>query len=103
MRFGSMKIGTRLTLMMLLCLAPAALGFSLMTALTAGSTFSEELKRETRIAQRGLNAALTADVEQGEWDEVRYIISEMGSEDLVAALLDDSAKLRFALPRFPIQ
>jgi signal transduction histidine kinase len=103
MKLPLMKVGTRLTLMMLLCLAPAALGFTLVTARTAANIFSQELKEETRIAQRGLNAALTADVEQGEWDEVRYILSEMGSEDLIAALLDDRGKLRFALPSFPIE
>jgi len=49
-----------------------------------------------------LKLRITPDVEQHEWDEVRYILSEMGGEDLVAALLDNSGKLRFALPSFPI-
>jgi signal transduction histidine kinase len=98
-----MKVGTRLTLMMLLCLAPVALGHTLITAHTAWNIYSQELKEETRIAQRALNAALTVDVEQGEWDEIRYILSEMGSEDLVAALLDDHGKLRLTLPSFPIE
>jgi signal transduction histidine kinase len=103
MRLQSMRVGTRLTLMMLLCLAPVALGYTLITAHAAGNIFSHELKEETRIAQRALNAALTADVEQREWDEIRYIISELGSEDLIAALLDEHGKLRFALPSFPIE
>lgn len=98
-----MRVGTRLTLMMLLWLAPITLGFTLVTAGSAGSIFSQELKAETRIAQHALNASLTPDVEQHEWDEVRYILSEMGGEDLIAALLDDSGKLRFALSSFPIE
>jgi signal transduction histidine kinase len=98
-----MKVGTRLTLMMLLWLAPITLVYTFVTAHTAGILFSHELKAETRIAQRALNASLTPDVEQHEWDEVRYILSEMGGEDLVAALLDDRGKLLFALPSFPIK
>ena len=98
-----MKVGTRLTLMMLLWLAPITLVYTFVTAHMAGLLFSRELKAETRIAQRALNASLTPDVEQHEWDEVRYILSEMGGEDLVAALLDDRGKLLFALPSFPIK
>jgi len=103
MRLRPMKVGTRVTLMMLLWLTPITLVYFYINVRSAGVFFSEQLKTETRITQRALNAALTPDVEQREWDEVRYIISEMGSENLVAALLDEQGKLRFALSSFPIK
>src|SRR5215469_14532244 len=103
MRLPPMKVGTRLTLMMLLWLAPITLAYFCVNVRLAGALFSEEIKAETRIAQRALNASLTPDVEQREWDEVRYILSEMGGENLVAALLDEQAKLRFASSSFPIK
>lgn len=97
-----MKVATRLTLMMLLCLAPIAVVYTYVTARSTTEIFSADLKAETRVAQRALNASLTPDVQQGEWDEVRYILSAIGREELIAAVLDVSGKVRFALSDFPV-
>src|SRR5208283_340606 len=97
-----MKVATRLTLMMLACLAPIALAYTFITARTTTQIFSADLKAETRVAQRALNASLTPDVQQGEWNEIRYIMSAIGREDLIAAVLDERGKIRFALTDFPV-
>lgn len=97
-----MKVATRLTLMMLACLAPIALAYTFVTVRTTTGIFSADLKAETRVAQRALNASLTPDIVQGEWDEIGYILSAIGREDLIAAVLDGSGKVRFALKDFPI-
>ncbi len=97
-----MKVATRLTLMMLACLAPIALVYTFVTARSTTEIFSADLKAETRVAQRALNASLTPDIQQGEWDEVRYILAAIGREDLLAAVLDPAGKVRFALTAFPV-
>src|SRR5208282_2583376 len=98
-----MKVATRLTLMMLACLAPIALVFTFVTARSTTEIFSADLKAETRVAQRALNASLTPDLQQGEWDEVSYILSAIGREDLIAAVLDGpTGKVRFALADFAV-
>jgi len=97
-----MKVGTRFTLMMLACLGSVGLAYTVVTARATTLLFSQDLKAEARIVQRALNASLTPDVQQGEWDEVHYIMSAIGSEDLTMALLDESAKVRFALPSLRI-
>ena len=97
-----MKVATRLTLMMLVCLAPIGLVYTFITVRTTTQIFTADLKAETRIAQRALNASLTPDVQQREWDEVSSILSAIGREDLIAAVLDESGKVRFALTDFPI-
>ena len=97
-----MKVATRLTLMMLACLAPIALVYTFISARSTTQIFSDDLKAETRVAQRALNASLTPDIHQGEWDEISYIVSAIGREDLIAAVLDESGKIRFALSDFPM-
>lgn len=97
-----MKVATRLTLMMLACLAPIALAYTFITARSTTQIFSADLKAETRVAQRALNASLTPDVKQGEWDEIGSILSAIGREDLIAAVLDENGKIRFALTDFPV-
>ncbi len=97
-----MKVATRLTLMMLACLAPIALAYTFITARSATQIFSADLKAETRVAQRALNASLTPDISQGEWDEISSILSAIGREDLIAAVLDENGRIRFALSDFPV-
>jgi len=97
-----MKVATRLTLMMLACLAPIALAYTFITARTTTQIFSADLKAETRVAQRALNASLTPDIQQGEWDEISSILSAIGREDLIAAVLNENGKIRFALNDFPL-
>ena len=97
-----MKVATRLTLMMLACLAPIALAYTLINARSTTHIFSADLKAETRVAQRALNASLTPDVQQAEWDEIGSILSAIGREDLIAAVLDERGKIRFALNDFPV-
>src|SRR5271166_119242 len=97
-----MKVATRLTLMMLACLAPIALAYTFITARSATQIFSDDLKAETRVAQRALNASLTPDIQQGEWDEISAILSAIGREDLIASVLDENGKIRFALSDFPV-
>ncbi len=65
-----MKVATRLTIMMLACLAPIGLAYTFITVRSTTQIFTADLKAETRIAQRALNASLTPDVQQREWDEV---------------------------------
>lgn len=97
-----MKVATRFTLMILACLAPIALVYTFVAARSTTEIFSADLKAETRVAQRALNASLTPDIQQGEWDEIHYILTAIGSEDLVAAVLDGKGNLRFAMNDFPI-
>jgi len=87
---------------MLACLAPIALAYTFITARSTTQIFSDDLKAETRVAQRALNASLTPDIQQGEWDEISSILSAIGRADLIAAVLDERGKIRFALNDFPI-
>jgi signal transduction histidine kinase len=95
-----MKIGTRFTLIMLAFLLPVGVAFILLIAHNTTEIFSQDLKIEARIARRALNESLAPDGQASESGTVRDILSAMGGgEDLLLALLDESARLRFALPR----
>jgi len=97
-----LRVGTQLTVMILAFLAPIGIAYTMITAHSTADDFSRDLRAEARIAERALNASLTADVEQGKWDEVRHTTSVIFRKDLLLALLDESGRLRFAIRGFPI-
>jgi two-component system, NtrC family, sensor kinase len=97
-----MKVATRLTIVMLAFLAPIGLAYTFITVRSTTQIFTADLKAETRIVQRALNASLTPNVQQREWDEVGDILAAIGQEDLIAAVLDENGKVRFALTDFPM-
>src|SRR5215831_9196562 len=97
-----MKVGTQLTVMMLACLAPIGLACTVIMWRSTPEVLSQNLKAEARAAQWAVNVSLASDVEDGDWGEVDDTMSAISREGLAVALLDESARLQFALPGFPI-
>ena len=96
-----MKVGTRLSVAMILCLAPISIAYTVQMERCAAPSSSRDLRDAARTAQRALNASLTPAVELGKWDKARHILSA-GAEGSAAALFDESGKLRYASQGFPI-
>ncbi len=88
--------------MTLACLAPIGLAYTVVISQSTPWIFSQDLKAEARAAQRALNTILTSYAEDEDWDEMRYTVSTISREGLVVALLDKSARLRFAPSGFSI-
>src|SRR5690348_17594044 len=97
-----MKVGTQLTVMTLACLAPIGLAYTVIMYRSTPEALLQNLKAEVRAAQQAVNASLASDVENGNWYEVGGTMSTISHAGLAVALLDESARLRFARSGFPI-
>ena len=96
------KIGTRQTLVMLLCVAPVLVGYMYFSISRSTRVYVDELKRETRATTRALQAALEVDIAEGDWKAVSHAFERIRREDVEAALLDSSGAVKFSLPDFPL-
>jgi two-component system NtrC family sensor kinase len=96
------KIGTRQTLAMLLCVTPVLAGYMYFSIGHSSRIYAEDLKRETRATSRALQAALEVDIAEGDWKAVRNAFERIRHEGVDAALLDSSGKITFSLADFPL-
>jgi two-component system, NtrC family, sensor kinase len=99
---GIVKIGTRQTLAMLLCVTPVLAGYMYFSIGHSTEIYAEDLKRGTRATSRALQAALEVDIAEGDWTAVRNAFERIRREGVEAALLDSSGKIKFSLPGFPL-
>jgi signal transduction histidine kinase len=83
-----MKLGTRLTVMVLAYLASLGIALTVAAGDGAAMNFGQDLKTDACIAQRALNASLAPNMEQGNWDLVRYTMSVVGRKDVLGVLFD---------------
>jgi two-component system, NtrC family, sensor kinase len=101
-KLAEMKIGTRLAVGLLAVLTPVVSVYTYSRIHTSSKIFEEDLKRETRASELALNAAIRLDIQREEWSDIRIVLHTIAQQGMAVAVLDKSAKLRYALPDFPI-
>lgn len=97
-----MRIGTRLTWVLLLCVTPVLAIYIDFSVRRATSFYQAALKREVHATARALEAALEPQVSGGDWTSVRSSLERIEREQVFAAIFDLNGSPRFALPDFPL-
>jgi signal transduction histidine kinase len=99
MRF--VRIGTRLTFVLLLALTPVLAAYTYWSVQRSTRTYVNDLKRETRAITRGLTPALENDLQHNEWDQLENIFQRIDTDGTVSALFAKDGTSRFAMRDFP--
>src|SRR5437879_5025208 len=94
------KVGTRLTLVLLLTLTPVPLGYMYWSVHRSTALQENDLKRDIRATSRSLTPAMENDITQGEWDEVDEVLRRMSIDGMAIAVRTDDGGWRTA-PNFP--
>src|SRR5581483_8670104 len=85
---SSMKIGTRLTLALLLALAPLLFGRMYFSVRRSATVYVNDLEREMRATSRSLALEMENDVLRNEWDEVDDLLRRMSDDTTKVALFE---------------
>lgn len=99
----AVKIATRLTAILLLCVIPVVAGYMYFNVHQSTRSYVEDLKRETRATTRALQAALGPDIDLREWRDVKSALERVRHDDVAAAVFDLDGKPMFLPANFPIQ
>ena len=97
-----MRIGTRLTLVLLLCVMPILAAYTYWS-IERSNVYINELKQSARAASSGLAASLDEEVNAQEWVKVGDAFQKMDAEGTRSALLRKDGKLWYSLPDFPAE
>jgi two-component system, NtrC family, sensor kinase len=97
------KIATRLTTILLLCVIPVLGGYMYFNVHQSTRAYVEDLKRETRATTRALQAALGPDIDLREWADIKSVLARVRQDDVAAAVFDLDGKPMFVPDGFPIQ
>src|ERR1700720_2446318 len=95
------KLGTRLTLVLLLALTPVVAIYTYWSTSRATRTYIDDLKRETRATSRALVPALENDLREHELDQIEDVLQRLSIEGTVGALFGSEGKLVYAATGFP--
>ena len=95
------RIGTRLTFVLLLALTPVLAAYTYWSMQRSTRTYVNDLKRETRAISRGLTPALENDIQNNEWEQVQDIFQRIGTDGTVSALFGRDGASWYALRDFP--
>jgi two-component system, NtrC family, sensor kinase len=96
-----LRIGTRLTGVLLLCVVPVLAFFTYRNVARSTTAYDEDLRRNSRTITLGLARSFENDISVSEWDQVRSVFVHLQENGADAALFDRNAALWFALPDFP--
>jgi signal transduction histidine kinase len=88
-----MKVGTRLTLVLLLALTPVLVSYMYWTVRRSSIVYVHDLKRDIRATTRSLAPALENDLLQKEWNEVDDVLRRMTDDTTRVALLNQDGTL----------
>jgi signal transduction histidine kinase len=88
-----MKVGTRLTLVLLLALTPVLAGYMYWTVHRSSRVYVNDLKRDIRATSRTLTPALENDLLQKEWNEVDDVLRRVSDDRTAVALLSNDGSL----------
>ncbi len=97
----AVKVGTRLTLVLLLALTPVVTIYTYWSVTRSTRTYINDLKRETRASTRALVPAIENDLRNHEWDQIRDILKRMSRDGTLSALFSSAGTLWLARPAFP--
>ena len=97
----TVKVGTRLTLVLLLALTPVVAIYTYWSVARSTRTYIDDLKRETRASTRALVPAVENDLRVDERDQIYDVLRRMSRDGTLSALLNSEGKLWLAQPGFP--
>jgi two-component system, NtrC family, sensor kinase len=95
------KVGTRLTLVLLLALTPTVALYTYWSTTRSTRTYIDDLKRETRATSRALGPAFENDLGAREWDQIDRVLQRMSAEGTLGALFSPEGKPMYAATGFP--
>jgi signal transduction histidine kinase len=95
------KVGTRLTLVLLLALTPVVAIYIYWSATRSTRIYIDDLRRETRVTSRALVPALENDLGAREWDQIDDVIQRMSVEGTVGAMFSPEGRLLHVATGFP--
>jgi signal transduction histidine kinase len=88
-----MKVGTRLTLVLLLALTPVLVSYMYWSTRRSSIVYVHDLKRDIRATTRSLAPALENDLLLKEWNEVDDVLRRMTDDTTRVALLNRDGSL----------
>src|SRR5262245_58099029 len=88
-----MKVGTRLTLVLLLALTPVLVSYMYWSVRRSSIVYVHDLKRDIRATTRSLAPALENDLLRKEWNEVDDVLRRMTDDTTRVALLNQDGTL----------
>ncbi len=97
-----MRIGTRLTLVLLACILPVLAAYTYWSA-EQSNVYVNELKQSARAASSGLALSVDEEVIAQEWNKIGDAFRKMDAEGTRSALLRNDGKLWYSLPDFPAE
>ena len=95
-----MKIGTRLTIVLLLCVMPVVAAYTYWSV-EQSNIYVNELRQSARAVSSGLAPSVGDEVVAQEWDKVDDAFRRMDAEGTRSALLRKDGTLWHSLPDFP--
>ena len=97
-----MRIGTRLTLVLLLCVMPILAAYTYWSV-ERSNVYINELKQSARAASSGFAESVDEQVTAQEWGKIGNVFQKMDAEGTRSALLRKDGKLWYSLPDFPAE
>ncbi len=97
-----MRIGTRLTLVLLLCILPVLAAYTYWNV-RQSNVYVNQLKQSARAASSSLATSVDEEVNAQEWNKIADAFRQMDAEGTRSALLRKDGKLWYSLPDFPAQ
>jgi two-component system NtrC family sensor kinase len=98
---NAVKVGTRLTIVLLVALTPVVAVYIYWSVARSTRTYIDDLKRETRATTRALVPAVENDLREHEWDQIHDVLKRMSRDGTLSALFDSEGRLWLAQPTFP--
>ena len=99
----SVRVGTRVTFVLLLALTPAVATYTYWSVQRSTRTYITDLKRETHATTRGLAPAMENEIREGRWDQVRSVLARISTEGTESALFGLDGKPFYAPQDFPAE
>jgi signal transduction histidine kinase len=97
------KIGTRLTIALLLCVMPVIAIYMVLRIHRLSGIYIRDLKRATRATARSLEAGVEPDVVEGDWAAVARSFQLTQQDGLEAAVFNADGSMRYSLPNFALK
>lgn len=95
------KVGTRLTLVLLLTVTPVVAVHTYLTVQRSTRASIADLKRETRATTRALAPALENDLQANQWNQIHDELQRMSVDGTGAALFSRGSSAWYVPPGFP--
>jgi signal transduction histidine kinase len=96
------KIGTRLTLVLLACILPVLAAYAYWTV-ERSNVYLNELRESARAIGDGLAPAVGGEVTAQKWSEIDDAFRRMDADGTRSAVLSTDGKLWYSLPDFPYE